>query len=128
MADLPFLATDRNVLNPPAVGKSLTFRVIGITRYGRRILEFDHDRTRSHSPVIESMGKVVIVESKSISEHLRPLEDLGEEPTDCGGLYGCSLGVTEARLPVFEYPELGFELTPELNNMDLERWHHAWKA
>jgi lysine 2,3-aminomutase len=29
------------VLNLPAVGKSLTFRVIGITRYGRRILEFD---------------------------------------------------------------------------------------
>jgi lysine 2,3-aminomutase len=35
---LPFLGTDRNVLNLPAVGKSLTFRTIGITRYGRRIL------------------------------------------------------------------------------------------
>ena len=31
--NLPFLATDRNVLNLPGVGKSLTFRVIGITRY-----------------------------------------------------------------------------------------------
>ena len=29
------LGTDRNVLNLPAVGKSLTFRTIGITRYGR---------------------------------------------------------------------------------------------
>ena len=49
-ADLPFLATDRNVLNLPGVGKSLTFRVIGITRYGRRILEFDHDATRRSQP------------------------------------------------------------------------------
>ncbi|NIP82771.1 MAG: hypothetical protein GWM90_27550, partial [Gemmatimonadetes bacterium] len=48
----------RSVLNLPAVGKSLTFRVIGITRYGRRILEFDHDRTRAHSPIIDEMGKV----------------------------------------------------------------------
>ncbi|MCD4679602.1 MAG: KamA family protein, partial [Bacteroidales bacterium] len=38
-AKLPFLGTDRNVLNLPGVGKSLTFRTIGITRYGRRILE-----------------------------------------------------------------------------------------
>ena len=36
--NIPFLATDRNVLNLPGVGKSLTFRVIGITRYGRRSL------------------------------------------------------------------------------------------
>ncbi|MGD8727013.1 MAG: hypothetical protein PVH40_05165, partial [Gemmatimonadales bacterium] len=42
-AGIPFFATDRSVLNLPAVGKSLTFRVIGITRYGRRIIEFDHD-------------------------------------------------------------------------------------
>ncbi|MFV0267867.1 MAG: KamA family radical SAM protein, partial [Draconibacterium sp.] len=62
--DLPFLATDRNILNLPGVGKSLTFRTIGITRYGRRILEFDHDRTRNHSPIIDTMGKVIIIESK----------------------------------------------------------------
>ena len=37
-ADLPFLATDRNMLNIPAVGKSLRYRTIGITRAGRRIL------------------------------------------------------------------------------------------
>ena len=55
-ASLPFLATDRNVLNLPGVGKSLTFRVIGITRYGRRILEFDHDETRNHSHIIQQMG------------------------------------------------------------------------
>jgi lysine 2,3-aminomutase len=68
--NVPFLATDRNVLNLPGVGKSLTFRMIGITRYGRRILEFDHDETRNHSPIIRKMGKVIIVESKSIQEYL----------------------------------------------------------
>jgi lysine 2,3-aminomutase len=128
LANVPFLATDRNVLNLPAVGKSLTFRVIGITRYGRRILEFDHDASRPHSPVIETMGKVVIIESKSISEYLRQLEELGEDPAEYGGLYGYSLGVTEPRLPVFEYPDLGYEVTPDLNNLDLERWHQAQGA
>lgn len=28
---LPFLATDRNVLNLPAIGKSMTFNMVGIT-------------------------------------------------------------------------------------------------
>lgn len=65
-ADLPFLGTDRNVLNLPGVGKSLTFRVVGITRYGRRIMQFDHDITRSHNPIINKMGKMIIIESKSI--------------------------------------------------------------
>ena len=30
-ANLPFLATDRNVMNLPGVGKSLTFRTIGMS-------------------------------------------------------------------------------------------------
>ena len=73
--NLPFLATDRNVINLPGVGKSLTFRVIGITRYGRRILEFSHDPTLWHSPIIEEMGKVIIIESKSVSEYLETLDE-----------------------------------------------------
>jgi lysine 2,3-aminomutase len=76
VAGLPFLATDRNVLNLPGVGKSMTFRTIGITRYGRRILEFDHDETRTHSPIIHKMGKVIIIESKSIHEYLQQMERL----------------------------------------------------
>ncbi len=58
-ADIPFLASDRNVLNLPGVGKSLTFRTIGITNDGQRILEFDHDATREHSPIIKKIGKVL---------------------------------------------------------------------
>jgi lysine 2,3-aminomutase len=119
-AGLPFLATDRSVLNLPAVGKSLTFRVIGITRYGRRIIEFDHDRTRQHSPIIDRMGKVVVIESKSISEYLQQLSDMGEDVLEYEDAYGYSLGQTEPRMPVFEYPEYDFEVTDEVTNLELE--------
>lgn len=119
-AELPFVATDRNVLNLPGVGKSLTFRVIGITRYGRRILEFDHDRTRNHSPIIEKMGKVIIIESKSVSEYLRQLSDLGEEIDEYEAVYGYSMGETEARLPVFDYPDYDFRITHSMTNLQIE--------
>lgn len=118
--NLPFLATDRNVLNLPGVGKSLTFRVIGITRYGRRILEFDHDSTRRHSPIIDKMGKVVIIESKSISEYLQQLSDIGEDPTEYEGLYGYSIGETEPRMPIYEYPEYAFEVMEEMTNLQID--------
>ena len=103
--DLPFIATDRTVLNLPGVGKSLTFRVIGITRYGRRILEFEHDATRQHSPVIDQMGHVIVIESKSISEYLQQLEQMGENLGDYDGIWGFSIGQTEPRFPMYEYPE-----------------------
>ena len=119
LADLPFLATDRNVLNLPGVGKSMTYRVIGITRYGRRILEFDHDNTRRHSPIIKLMGKVIIIESKSIHEYLRQLEELGENREDYKGLYGYSLGQTEQRNPVYEYPEYAGQITGEMSNLQI---------
>jgi lysine 2,3-aminomutase len=118
-ADLPFLATDRNVLNLPGVGKSLTFRVIGITRYGRRILEFDHDPTRNHSPVIEKMGKVIVIESKSVAAYLRQLDELGEDVSEYTDVWGYSLGVTEPRAPLYEYPESKLHLTEELTNFEL---------
>ena len=118
-ADLPFLATDRSVLNLPAVGKSLTFRTIGITRYGRRILEFDHDRTRAHSPIIDEMGKMVVIESKSIGEYLQQLDELGERVSEYEGVYGYSLGETEPRVPIYEYPPYEFGVTDEITNLEL---------
>ena len=119
-AGLPFLATDRSVLNLPAVGKSLTFRTIGITRYGRRILEFDHDATRAHSPIINRMGKVVIIESKSIAEYLRQMDEIGEDTSEYQGVYGYSLGETEPRMPLYEYPPYDFRVTDEMTNLELE--------
>lgn len=99
---IPFLATDRNMLNLPGVGKSNSFRTIGITSDGRRILEFEFDRTRPHSAVIEDMGSVVAVESKSIAEYLRQLEAMGEDPDEYANLWGYSAGHVERRCPVFE--------------------------
>jgi len=115
---LPFLATDRNVLNMPGVGKSLTFRVIGITRDGRRILEFDHDATRRHSPIINKMGKVVIIESKSMQTYLDQLLDMGEDVEDYNNVFGYSLGETEPRMPIYEYPDYNFEITEEMTNLE----------
>jgi lysine 2,3-aminomutase len=116
---LPFLATDRNVMNIPGVGKSLTFRVVGLTNDGRRILEFVHDHTRNHSPIIERMEKVTIIESKSIARYLKQLERLGENPAEYHAIYGYSIGETEERMPIYEYPEYGFRITDELTNLQL---------
>lgn len=115
----PEVTSDRSVLNLPGVGKSLTFRVIGITRYGRRILEFDYDRTRSHSPIIETMGKVVIIESKSIAAYLRQLEDIGEDAKEYDGVFGYSIGQTAPRASLFEYPARADGFTDELTNFGL---------
>ncbi len=115
----PFLATDRNVLNLPGVGKSLTFRVIGVTRYGRRILLFDHDATRRHSPIIHKMGKVIIIESKSIDQYLQQLRHMGEDPAEYEGLWGFSLGQTEPRAPIYEYPSYPFKTTEEFTNLEI---------
>ena len=117
--DAPFIGTDRNVLNMPGVGKSLTFRTVGITREGRRILSFDHDHTRRHSPVIDKMGDIMIVESKSISDYIDQLEDMGEDIKEYESLWGYSLGETEERMPIYEYPEYDFTVTDQLTNFSI---------
>lgn len=115
----PFLATDRNVLNLPGVGKSLTFRTIGLTSDGRRILLFDHDHTRKHSPIIHKMGKMAIIESRSLGDYLRRLEKMGENMTEYVNVWGYSIGETETRMPIFDYPELPYEHTPEFTNLEV---------
>lgn len=118
-AGIPFLATDRNVLNMPGVGKSLTFRTIGITNDGRRILEFDHDHGRRHSPIIHQMGKMVIIESKSVAAYLRQMKEYGEDVAEYETLYGYSIGVTEPVNPLFSYSGYDFDATTEITNLEL---------
>ncbi|MEX1300559.1 MAG: hypothetical protein AB1Z16_00235 [Desulfotignum sp.] len=118
-ADIPFITSDRNVLNLPGVGKSLTFRTIGITNDGRRILEFDHDETREHSPIIKKMGKVTIIESKSIHAYLRQIDNMGEDTSEYESIYGYSLSETEPRNHIFEYPAYDYDVTKKITNLDL---------
>lgn len=118
-AGIPFMASDRNVINLPGVGKSLTYRTIGITRWGRRILEFDHDHTRWHSPIIDKIGKVVIIESKPMGEYLHQLEEMGEDKHEYASVWGYSIGETEPRLSIFEYPGYDFDITEELTNYEI---------
>nr|WP_321296020.1 KamA family protein [uncultured Sphaerochaeta sp.] len=100
--EIPFIATDRNTLNLPGVGKSNTYRTIGLTEDGRRILRFEFDHTRPHSKVIEEMGSVIIIESKSIAQYLKQLEGLGEDSSEYATIWGYSAGSLEPRSPVFE--------------------------
>jgi len=102
------IATDRNVLNLPAIGKSMTFQLVGYTPEGRRILRFDHDATRKHSPVINKIGKVDIVENRTIASYLRQLEKLGENPDDYATIWYYTESQTETRFPLYRYPDYPF--------------------
>lgn len=77
---LPFLATDRSVLNLPAIGKSMTFQLVGLTEEGKRILRFEHDGTRHHSPIIDQMGQIYIVENKITGSLSTPTQQDGGRP------------------------------------------------
>jgi len=66
------------------------------------------------------MGKVIVIESKSVTEYLWQLYDMGEETSEYEGVYGYSLGETEPRMPMYEYPEYDFEVTDELTHLELE--------
>ena len=117
---LPFLATDRSVLNLPAIGKSMSFRLVGITPEGRRILRFDHDRTRRHSPIIDRMGEIYIVENKSLAAYLRQLENMGEDADDYASIWNYTHGETEPRFGLYVYPDFGFATTDRVSNLELE--------
>lgn len=117
---LPFLATDRSVLNLPAIGKSMTFNLVGITESGKRILRFEHDGTRRHSPIIDRMGQIYIVENKSLAAYLRQLAKMGEDPEDYHTLWRYTEGETEHRFSLYEYPEFKFQTTERMSNLQIE--------
>lgn len=111
-----FESTDRNVLNLPGIGKSMTFDYVGLSENGCRILCFDHDRTRAHSPVIEDYDKVYITESRSIADYLRQLNDMGENLEEYKDIWGYIHSETECRATAFEYPAFCFGVTTEMSN------------
>jgi lysine 2,3-aminomutase len=117
---LPFLATDRNVMNLPGLGKSLKFRTIGITRDGRRILRFKHDESRHHSPIVRKTGDIFIIESKSVAKYLKQIESMGQNTREYQTIWGYSLNETESRSPVYLYPEYAFDVTDKYTNLQLD--------
>jgi lysine 2,3-aminomutase len=48
------------------------------------------------------MGSVIIIESKSIAQYLRQLEDMGEDSNEYATIWGYSAGSLEPRSTVFE--------------------------
>lgn len=116
---VPFLATDRNTINIPGVGKSNIFRMVGITDDGRRILAFEQDHSRLHSPIVNLMNEVIIIESKSVRDYLDQLEEIGEHADDYATLWGYSIGYIETRIPVFEYPGYPFRVTSDFTNIEM---------
>ena len=117
---LPFLATDRSVLNLPAIGKSMTFQLVGLTEEGKRILCFEHDGTRRHSPIIDRMGQIYIVENKSLAAYLRQLAKMGEDPEDYASIWNYTKGETETRFSLYEYPDFPFHITDKMSNLSIE--------
>lgn len=116
---LPFLATDRSVLNLPAIGKSMTFQLVGLTEEGKRILRFEHDGTRHHSPIINQMGQIYIVENKSLAAYLRQLSKMGEDPEDYASIWSYTKGETEPRFSLYEYPDFPFRITDKMSNLEI---------
>lgn len=116
---LPFMATDRSVLNLPAIGKSMSFKMIGITDKGRRILCFTHDHTRRHSPIIDHMGEIFIVENKSLSAYLRQLYKMGENLDGYQSIWNYTQSDTEPRFELYNYPDFDFDITSSMSNLSL---------
>ncbi len=92
------------------------------------MLEFDHDRTRAHSPIIDRMGKVIVIESKSIGEYLTQLNEMGERVPEYESVYGYSMGQTEPRMPLYEYPPYDYLVTDEITNLELPEEDEALGA
>ena len=65
---------------------------------------------------------MVIIESKSIGQYLRQLEDMGEDVNEYKSIYGYSIGETEPLLPIYKYPKYDFKTTEKLTNFAIEKW------
>jgi lysine 2,3-aminomutase len=97
----------------------MTYQVVGITSEGKRILKFDHDRSRRHSPIIDQIGEVFIVENKSIAAYLSQLEQMGERIEEYDSIWHYGEGVTEPRFSIYRYPAYPYVLTKEMSNLQL---------
>ncbi len=61
----------------------------------------------------------LIIESKSIDEYLEQLLEMGENPKEYTGVFGYSIGQTEPRMAMYEYPEYDYKVTKEFTNLKI---------
>jgi len=59
----------------------------------------------------------VVYSQQLVAEYLQHFAELGEVITDHDGIYGYSIGITEPRMPLYEYPDYDFGLTGEITNL-----------
>ena len=83
---------------------------------------FGYDKLSSGGMADIQTNLALLPESdvQAISEYLQQLSDMGEDVSEYEDLYGYSLGQTEPRTPLYEYPAYDFEITDELSNLRLE--------
>ena len=62
------------------------------------------------------MDKVIIVESKSVSEYLQQLTEMGEDVSEYEKLYGYSIGQSEPQSALYRYSEYDYQPTEEITN------------
>ena len=69
--------------------------------------------------VIDRMGEIFIVESKSVAAYLRQIGKMGEDPEDYASIWAYTRGETEPRFGLYEYPGFDFGVTDRMSNLEL---------
>lgn len=115
--DIPFIATDRNVMNLPGIGKSMTFKTVGTTAEGCRILSFKLDSNRPHSPAIDKDETINITENKSIASYLRQLDSMGEDINEYETIWQYDTCTSEPRFKLYTYADNEAMLTKEMTHL-----------
>lgn len=115
--DIPFIATDRNIMNLPGIGKSMSFETVGVTSKGCRILSFSLDTNRPHSPAIDNKETTYIIENKSVSNYLRQLETMGEDISEYETIWQYDSSISEQRFKLYTYPECKDLITKSFTNL-----------
>ena len=83
----------------------------------------DDDKQRV---VVVERKEVVVIHKKDpfqqIAEqnYLNQLEEIGEDIDDYESIWGYSIGETEPRMSLYEYPDYEFNITEEYTNLELE--------
>jgi lysine 2,3-aminomutase len=116
-SNIPFIATDRNVMNLPGIGKSMNFETVGVTPEGCRILNFTLDPHRPHSPAVDKNETTNIIENKSVASYLRQLETMGESVAEYESIWSYNSSISEARFKLYTYADNKDMLTKEVTNI-----------